>query len=85
MFEHLLVHRLRQIDGLAKVNRLRIDKNRESEGNGLAVFLVVTVYYGENLKKLMSAIKKGLQQDIEYTTGMSFEILKITVRGVVPR
>lgn len=85
MLEHLLVHRLRQIDGLAKVNRLRIDKNRESEGNGLAVFLVVTVYYGENLKKLMSTIKKGLQQDIEYTTGMSFEILKITVRGVVPR
>lgn len=33
----------------------------------------------------MSTIKKGLQQDIEYTTGMSFEILKITVRGVVLR
>lgn len=85
MLEHLIIHRLRQIGGLAKVNRLRIDKNRESEGNGLAVFLVVTVYYGENLKKLMSTIKKGLQQDIEYTTGMSFEILKITVRGIVPR
>ena len=82
---HLVRYRLQHIDGLAKINRLHIDKNWHSEGNGLAVFLTVTVYYGENLKSLMSRIKQELQKDIEYTTGMSFEILKITVRGIIPR
>lgn len=85
VLEHLAIHCLQQIDGLAKVNRLHIAKNWDSEGNGLAVFLTVTVYYGENLKRLMSTIKQSLQKDIEYTTGMSFEILKITIRGIIPR
>lgn len=30
----------------------------------------------------MSRIRKAIQQEVEYTTGMAVEILKITVRGI---
>ncbi|WP_296916581.1 Asp23/Gls24 family envelope stress response protein [uncultured Megasphaera sp.] len=38
--------------------------------------------YGQNIKKLMSRIRRDIQQEVEYTTGMSVEILKITVRSI---
>ena len=82
--EHLVQHTLRQIDGLAKVNRLKIEKNYHTD-RGLAIILSVTIYYGENIKTVMRHIKQALQQELEYTTGMSVEILRITVRAVIPR
>lgn len=30
----------------------------------------------------MSRIRRDIQQEVEYTTGMSVEILKITVRSI---
>ena len=85
MLDHLVLHRLQFIPGLAKVNKMTVAKNRREGANGLAVILTVTVYYGESIKEIMASIKQELQHDIEYTTGMSLEVLKITVRGVVPR
>lgn len=82
--EHLVQHTLQQIDGLAKVNRLKIEKNYHTD-RGLAIILSVTIYYGENIKTVMRHIKQALQQELEYTTGMSVEILRITVRAVIPR
>ena len=48
----------------------------------LAFILSLTIAYGQNIKKLMSRIRKAIQQEVEYTTGMAVEILKITVRGI---
>ena len=42
----------------------------------------MTIAYGQNIKKLMSRIRRDIQQEVEYTTGMSVEILKITVRSI---
>ena len=44
--------------------------------------LSLTIAYGQNIKKLMSRIRRDIQQEVEYTTGMSVEILKITVRSI---
>lgn len=82
--EHLVAHSLHGIAAIAKVNRMKIEKNYHTD-RGLAIILSVTIYYGENIKKVMSQIKQSLQQELEYTTGMSIEILKITIRGIVPQ
>lgn len=82
--KQLTVHTLQQVPGLAKVNRMKIEKNYHTD-RGLAIILSVTIYYGENIKDIMYHIKQALQQEMEYTTGMSVEILRITVRAVIPR
>ncbi|ERT61773.1 Asp23/Gls24 family envelope stress response protein [Megasphaera vaginalis (ex Srinivasan et al. 2021)] len=83
VFFALIRHCLAGIDGIVKVNRVKVAKNYVPGSNGLAVVLGVTVRYGVHIKTLMQRIRCSLQDDIEYTTGMSVDILKITVRDVV--
>ena len=75
-------HALAKNDGVTKINRLRVAINYNSTRNGLAIILSLTIAYGQNIKKLMSRIRRDIQQEVEYTTGMSVEILKITVRSI---
>jgi uncharacterized alkaline shock family protein YloU len=81
--ERLIRHSLSQIRGVKKINRLKVEKNYQTDHNGLAIILSLTILYGENVKKLMSHIKRTIQDELEYTTGMSVEILKITISGIV--
>lgn len=78
-------HCLSQIKGIARVNRVKVAKNYETDHNGLAIILTITVYYGESLKQLMRTIKDQVQHDIEYMTGMSVDVMKITVRGIATK
>ena len=78
-------HCLSQIKGIARVNRVKVAKNYETDHNGLAIILTITVYYGESLKQLMRTIKDQVQHDIEYLTGMSVDVMKITVRGIATK
>ena len=82
VLEALVRHALKQNGGVTKINRLRVAINYNSTRNGLAIILSLTIAYGQNIKKLMSRIRKAIQQYVEYTTCMSVEILKITVRGI---
>ena len=82
VLEALVRHALKQNGGVTKINRLRVAINYNSTRNGLAIILSLTIAYGQNIKKLMSRIRKAIQQEVEYTTGMAVEILKITVRGI---
>lgn len=82
VLEALVCHALKQNGGVTKINRLRVAINYNSTRNGLAIILSLTIAYGQNIKKLMSRIRKAIQQEVEYTTGMAVEILKITVRGI---
>lgn len=82
--DRLVQHALLSIDGLAKIDRMKIEKNYYTD-RGLAIILSVTIYYGEPIKTIMQHIKQALQKELEYTTGMSVEILRITVRAVLPR
>lgn len=78
-------HCLSQSKGIARVNRVKVAKNYETDHNGLAIILTITVYYGESLKQLMRTIKDQVQHDIEYMTGMSVDVMKITVRGIATK
>lgn len=79
----LIRHTLKSVDGVAKVNRVKVAKNYNSNDNGLAVILTVTLSYGVNIKHVMVRIKDAIQQDIQYTTGMSVEVMKITIRDII--
>jgi hypothetical protein len=81
----LLRHSLAPLQGIRKINTLKVEKNYNANGNGLAVILSLTIMYGENVKKLMARIKNTIQKEIEYTTGMSVDILKITVDGIASK
>ncbi len=84
VLEHLVQYRLRAVPGLARITRMKVEKNYRTGATGLAIILSVTIYYGENIKKMMSHMKQEIQQEIEYTTGMSVDILKITIRSIIP-
>jgi uncharacterized alkaline shock family protein YloU len=81
----LILHGLKGIHGIKAVNKVKINKSSTTAGNGIVISLAVTVLYGENLKKLMRHVKDTIQQEIEYTTGMSVDVLKVTIRGVVKK
>lgn len=70
---------------MTKINRLKVAINYNSTRNGLAIILSLTIAYGQNIKKLMSRIRRDIQHEVEYTTGMAVEILKITVRDISPQ
>jgi len=85
VLESLVRHALSQIEGVTKINRLKVAINYNSTRNGLAIILSLTIAYGQNIKKLMSRIRRDIQHEVEYTTGMAVEILKITVRDISPQ
>ena len=73
------------MSGIARVNRVKVAKNYLSHANGLAIILTLTIYYGENIRQLLRRVKDEVQQSVEYTTGMSVDVMKITIRGIAPR
>jgi uncharacterized alkaline shock family protein YloU len=85
VLQALLRHTLKQVRGISAINKVKVSKSSEGTGHGVAIMLSVTVFYGENIKKLMYRVKEQVQHNIEYTTGMSVDVLKITIRGITPR
>lgn len=81
----LVRHTLNGMTGIARVNRVKVAKNYLSHANGLAIILTLTIYYGENIRQLLHKVKDEVQQSVEYTTGMSVDVMKITIRGIAPR
>lgn len=81
----LVRHSLAKERGIARVNRVKVAKNYMAGSNGLAIILAITIYYGENMKRLMKRVKDDVQHEVEYTTGMSVDVMKITIRGIAPR
>lgn len=83
--EHLIRYGLRNLSGLAGIHKIAVAEHGAPARHGLEITLSVDVYCGEPVPKVMAAVKKTLQREIEYTAGMSVEVLKITVHAVVPR
>ena len=81
----LVLHGIHQVHGIAAVNKIKLTRSTTSAGNGIIIVLAVTVLYGENIKKLMRRVKNAIQEEIEYTTGMSIDVLKVTIRGVAKK
>lgn len=74
-----------------KMKKIRLrrvsSKKSESQINGLVLYLDVTVRTGTpmEIRKVIHAMRDAVQREIEYTTGMSVETMKLTiVTGVTP-
>lgn len=63
-----------------KIRRVK-SKKSESQVNGLILYLDVNVRTGtpEDIKKVIHLMRDKVQKEIEYTTGMSIETMKINV------
>lgn len=63
-----------------KIRRVK-SKKSESQVNGLILYLDVNVRTGtpEDIKKVIHMMRDKVQKEIEYTTGMSIETMKINV------
>lgn len=63
-----------------KIRRVK-SKKSESQVNGLILYLDVNVRTGtpEDIKKVIHLMRDKVQKEIEYTTGMSLETMKINV------
>ena len=85
VLQRLVKYGIKKVSGIAAVNRVKVDNKGHEGDNVLNISLVVTIFYGENIKKVMSHVKRQIQQEIEYTTGMSVEVLKIEIKGVTQK
>lgn len=63
-----------------KIRRVK-SKKSESQVNGLILYLDVNIRTGtpEDIKKVIHLMRDKVQKEIEYTTGMSIETMKINV------
>lgn len=81
----LIRHALASLAGIAKLHDVSVARRAETMQNGLSISLAVSVRRGQNMQSLMRSIKQAIQKEIEYTTGMSVDVLKVTVRQVVSK
>lgn len=81
----LVRHAVDGLRGVAKLHDVKVARRADTMQNGLAVTLAISVVYGQDIRSTMAALKKAIQREIEYTTGMSVDILKVTVRQVVAK
>ena len=79
----LVRHTTSALQGVVKINKIRIRKNRDSRVNGLRIDLTVTVRYGENLKKLTAELRRAVEKEVAFTTGMGIDVLQVTIKDVV--
>ena len=67
---------------MKKIKLRRISsKKSESQVNGLILYLDVTVRTGTpmEIRKIIHGMRDAVQKEIEYTTGMSVETMKLTI------
>lgn len=81
----LVQHGIAPIDGIAKVHRIYVEKWRKNKYKGVRVQLKITIYCDVVIKKLMAQIKRTIQQEIEYMTGMVLSALEIVIQCQIER
>lgn len=79
----LIRHAVEAIEGIARIHAVTVRRRKGAKQNGLVVTLGVSICDTAEVRALMRSVKVAIQRDIEYTTGMSVDMLKITVRHVV--
>ncbi len=79
----LMEHAARQVPGVISLQDISIRKTKK-ENNGLELEFSVTLIYNEDARKLIRKTQKAVQKEIEFTTGMSVQMMKITIKDIVP-
>lgn len=81
----LIRHAVETVAGIVKIHAVTVARREASKQNGLVVTLGVSIHDQGNVHALMRTIKNTIQKEIEYTTGMSVDMLKITIQHTVHR
>lgn len=82
VIEALIRRAVEQTEGAVSAHDITIAKTKR-DTNGLELEFSVSVAYGYDMRRLMSRIQRAVREEIEYTTGMSIQMLKISVHDMV--
>jgi hypothetical protein len=80
VFFELVHYSLRDMRGKIKVTRVRSQKS-DKQNNGLILRLdaIVRSKGPEDMKKIIHGVRDRIQKEVEYTTGMAVETIKISI------
>jgi len=75
----LIAHAVKQTRGVLSVQDISIRKTKGA-GIGLELEFSLVLVYGVDTRQTIRRIQRAVQKEIEYTTGMSVNVMKISVR-----
>ncbi len=75
----LIAHAVKQTRGALSVQDISIRKTKGA-GIGLELEFSLVLVYGVDTRQAIRRIQRAVQKEIEYTTGMSVNVMKISVR-----
>ncbi len=78
----LIEHAIANTKGVVSVHDISIKKTK-TENNGLELEFSLVILYGYDQRRLIYRTQRAVQKEIEYTTGMSVNIMKISIRDIV--
>lgn len=79
----LVRHAAYRVKGIVKIHSAAVSRREGTRRKGLAVTISVTISQKTETRELMRLLKDAIQKEVEYTTGMSVDMLKITIQQVV--
>lgn len=78
----LIEEAIRKTSGVISVHDVSI-KKLTSSGNGLKLEFSLVILYGYDQRKLIQQVRRAVQSEIEFITGMSVNMMKISIRDIV--
>lgn len=78
----LIEEAIRKTKGVVSVHDISI-KKMKTANNGLELEFSLVLLYGFDQRRLISQTRRAVQKEIEFTTGMSVNVMKISIRDIV--
>ena len=78
VFRQIVEYLVFKTPGIYKIQKTRVDKF----GEGVKMYLEVTVIYGINLKEEIKEFKEKARKEIENLTAMNVEEFEVVVKNV---
>ncbi len=80
--ENLIRNGAKKINGVIEIDDLKVKKGKKGT-NGLYLDFSLILIEGYDVCHIMKNVKRSIQSEIEYTTGMSLERLQMTVKDTI--
>ncbi len=80
VFRQIIEYLGKKTESIYKVNRVRI--NNIEGGEGIALYIEITLMYGYNIVEELKAFKKKCKREIENQTAMNIETIDIVAKGI---
>ena len=80
VFRQIIDYLADKTKSVYKINRARI--NKTENGDGISIYMEVTMYYGFNIVEELKNFKKKCKKEIENQTAMNIDNLDVVAKGI---